>query len=75
MDTRAQCELCDLSHSASNLISNEPNCQHKACATCVASYVGGMNLFGMLSLGCWYNNCDKPLSVNVILCKDADSFD
>lgn len=62
MSTKAFCELCDLLQPESNLISNAPNCQHRACATCVSSYVDGMAIFGMLSLGCWYGNCQQPLS-------------
>jgi hypothetical protein len=70
MASTAQCELCDLVHPTSNLISNEPSCPHKARAPCLSSYVDGMNIFGMLSLGCWYNNCEQPLAWHVVALRD-----
>lgn len=66
MSSKFLCELCDLLHVESNMVSNAPNCQHRACDACLVRYVEGMRLFGMLSLGCWQSNCQQPLAGHVV---------
>lgn len=66
MSEKILCDLCDLAHHRPNIIVNHPNCDHKACVPCAAAYVDGMNMFGMLSSGCWFGNCQQPLSPSVV---------
>ena len=63
---RVLCSLCGSLHPLINIVSNDPNCSHCACASCLTSYIEGLKMFDIYPLECWHQNCGEKVS-DVIL--------